>query len=167
MAKLRNLLGRLLQALILLAILHKGLLGAAIKSSPSCLRGADLEGARLNGADMRQADLRGTILARADMREVNLEEARLNGADLRQADLRGAGLWGVQTDEETNWVRANLRGVANLPWGSGANRCGYLFAKGLDACTRSQVYRGNTVLKGISDVLEVGNRVLQAFGLNR
>jgi uncharacterized protein YjbI with pentapeptide repeats len=84
---------------------HKELLEAAIKSSPSCLRGADLEGARLNGADMRQADLRGTILARADMREVNLEEARLNGVVGVGADLGGANL------RDTILARADLREV--------------------------------------------------------
>ncbi|MGL5819564.1 MAG: pentapeptide repeat-containing protein, partial [Phycicoccus sp.] len=91
------------------------------------LRGADLSGADLDGLDLRGSDLSGADLSGANLGSVKLAGAVLAGADLRganlagtnlaRADLRDADLRGVEVDDRTSMLTADLRG-ARLPRGS-------------------------------------------------
>jgi len=67
---------------------------ARLRSGPD-LRGRDLAGRDLRDRDLRDADLRGSLLIRADLRDLDVGRADLLGADLRDADLRGADLGGA------------------------------------------------------------------------
>jgi uncharacterized protein YjbI with pentapeptide repeats len=58
-------------------------------------------------------------------------------------------------------------GITDLPWDHKKNRFEYVFVKGVPADVRNAKYGDDKVLKTLSDVLEMGNRVLQSFGLNR
>lgn len=116
---------------------HKKLLEDAVQQTPGCLKGADLEQAKLEGANLSGADLRDTILARADLGDADLGNADLAGAVLLETKLAGAKLAGAQIDAEPNGFQ---------PWYHGVNRFGYNICK---------------------NVLDLGNRVLQTFGLNR
>lgn len=98
----------------------------------------------LNGADLEQAKLAGANLSGGDLRDTilaraDLREANLRGAKLAGAVLRGADLQDAQIDAEPNAIQPCQ------PWYHGVNRFGYI----------------------CRNVLELGSRVLQTFGLNR
>jgi uncharacterized protein YjbI with pentapeptide repeats len=118
-----------------------------------------------------------TILRRADLTETDFEGANLKGADLREANLEKAVLWKAKmvfarigrgiVNSKTNFTGVNLSGVTNLPWNPEVNRFGYVFARGVDRTTRQQMYGEDKLIGGLSNILEAGNNVLKAFGLNR
>ncbi|MBM3602774.1 MAG: pentapeptide repeat-containing protein [Alphaproteobacteria bacterium] len=58
-------------------------------------------------------------------------------------------------------------GITDLPWDPKKNRFEYFFVKGVSAGVRNAKYGDDNTLKTLSNVLELGNRVLQTFGLNR
>ena len=81
---------------------HEIALGAVAIEPKACLRGwdldharlweQDLEGADLQGASMREAQVWSAKLRKANLRGANLSGADLDAVDLRGADLRGANL---------------------------------------------------------------------------
>jgi hypothetical protein len=145
----------------------KKLLEDAIKKCPDFLKKVDL----------RCSNMPNTILRRADLTETDFEGANLKGADLREANLEKAVLWKAKmvfarigrgiVNSKTNFTGVNLSGVTNLPWNPEVNRFGYVFARGVDRTTRQQMYGEDKLIGGLSNILEAGNNVLKAFGLNR
>jgi uncharacterized protein YjbI with pentapeptide repeats len=134
----------------------------------SNFRDANLEGASLKKALLDNVCLRGAKLKYADMQGVVCKDfVDLRDADLRRAYLRKADMSGAVVNAKTNFTGANLSAATNLPWNPWVNRFAYVFAKGVDRETRQQTYGGDTFLGGVSNVLEAGNRLLQACGLNR
>ena len=74
--------------------------GESSASRPENSRPVQLRGANVDGAD-----LRGTVLDRADLRNLSAKGARFGGASLRAADLRNAVL------TNADFTNACLRGV--------------------------------------------------------
>ncbi|MFN8819643.1 MAG: pentapeptide repeat-containing protein [Holosporaceae bacterium] len=158
-------------------IKYKELLEDVIKKCPDFFKKVDL----------RCANIPNAILRYADLTKTDLEGANLKGSDLGGSNLEKAILWKAILEDtkfcnakmvsttiiyatlnaKTNFTGADLGGATYLPWNPSINRWGYLFAKGVDRETRQRTYGGDTFLGGVSNVLEAGNKLLQACGLNR
>lgn len=133
------------------------------KLDDASLRNALFEDVHFTGASLRNADMQGIVCVNV----VGFCDADLRGASLRNADMAGA-----EVSAKTNFTGADLGGATYLPWHPSINRWGYLFARNINRETRKTLYAddyGNNDLgvKFVSNVLEAGNKLLQACGLNR
>jgi uncharacterized protein YjbI with pentapeptide repeats len=134
------------------------------KLDDASLRNALFEEVHFTGASLRNADMQGIVCVNF----VCFRDADLRGASLRNADMVGA-----KVSAKTNFTGADLGGAIYLPWDPSINRWGYLFARNINRETRKKLlyaddYGNNDlVVKFVSNVLEAGNKLLQACGLNR
>ena len=99
-----------------------------------CLRGANLEEARLSSArflhcDISNVNLKSALLVdaeldHADLRSAMLDRCRLSGASLVSADLRGAYMRAARLSSKTNLKRALTLGAHGLENDSSASNGG-------------------------------------------
>jgi hypothetical protein len=83
----------------------------AIVGYAASVAGLDLSGADLSDCDLSFMNFDNANLICATLRNANLRHASFCGADCSLADFRGADLRAVRTDENTEWMRADLRGA--------------------------------------------------------